>query len=79
MILPIDIKPEKSLYAVGADIINLLNKNTMGVVDLQFLYNELNRTKTDKISFNIYLFSLDWLFMIGLVELDNNANIKKLF
>lgn len=79
MILPVDSKPEKSLYVIGSDIISVLNKSIMGVLDLQFLYEELNRTKTDKISFNQYLFSLDWLFMIGVVELDANTNVKKLF
>lgn len=63
MILPDNIQPENSLYATGAKVISVLsNQRVLGLNDL---YEEV--CKTQSMSFNLFMLSLDWLFLINAI------------
>lgn len=77
MIVSKDISPERDVYYIGARIIELLSNETELLVDFFDLYKNLN--VTEKISINLYSLTLDWLFIIGVIDNANNGNIKKCF
>lgn len=74
MILPHDTHPKQSLYYNGALILKELKENDrIGLIEL-YLRVRRNQEIVEKIekykmSFNIYLYSLDWLYLIQAVEM----------
>jgi hypothetical protein len=79
MILPQDIPPNKSLYYLGYEILQLLKAEQALTVDPKVLYDKFLITGNSNISFNYFLYALDWLFILNLVELTDNIRIKKCF
>lgn len=71
-------QPEKSLYVFGAYIIDYL-KNKKEICSFKFidLFEELHEEL--KISFNQFLLTLDWLYIIGIIENIKNNEIKLCF
>lgn len=79
MIIPIDIKPEKSLYVIGAKIMEVFNNESMGVIDIKILYEKFIKIYQENISFDYYLYALDWLFLIDLVKINKKSEVIKCF
>lgn len=80
MILPQDIKPEKSLYVIGALVIKTFNNLNRRTVDIKTLYSTfLSVNNTNEISFTYFLYALDWLYIIGYIDLYNDTKIKRCF
>ncbi|WP_374755871.1 ABC-three component system middle component 6 [Larkinella soli] len=79
MILPIDIKPEKSLYVIGSKILETLNSESMGIIDIQILYEKLAKNFPEKISFSYFLYALDWLFILGLISINSKSGIERCY
>ena len=79
MILPVDIKPEKSLYVIGSKIIETINNESMGIIDLQLLYDKFSKTYPESISFNYYLYALDWLFILDLIKVNGKSGIERCY
>lgn len=77
MILSKTIHPERDLYYLWSKIIETMNLFTQEEFDYFELFISLN--KKDKISLNLYSLSLDWLFIIGVIEKNNTWLIKKCF
>ncbi|WP_421345424.1 ABC-three component system middle component 6 [Aeromonas veronii] len=71
MLLPEYTSPEDSLYYNGAIILNCLREYKK--VSFTDLYLKSNETK--KISISIYLLSLDWLYLLNLVDFDSNGDL----
>lgn len=77
MIISKDTNPEKDLYYIGAIVLESLQS----VEDETFEYLtllHLLRNKID-ISNNLFALSLDWLYLMGVVELTDEGHIKKCF
>jgi hypothetical protein len=72
MILPIDIKPEQSLYYIGATAIYTMKSQPLGRLQIDQLFR-LVKDSINSLSFQQFLFSLDWLFLVGLVESDEQG------
>lgn len=67
MLLPDNIKPEDSIYYNGAKVLEVVQqKMCISVTDL---YVEL-REKSD-LSVSILLLSLDWLYLIDCITINN--------
>ncbi|MFK7983647.1 MAG: ABC-three component system middle component 6 [Saprospiraceae bacterium] len=79
MILPIDMNPNQSLYVIGSQIIKELSINPMGILDVNILYGKVNESNGKKLTFNQYLYGLDWLFLLGLIQMHNKTQIEKCF
>lgn len=79
MIIPIDIKPEKSLYVIGAKIMEVFNNESMGVIDIKILYEKFIKIYQENISFDYYLYALDWLFLIDLININKKSEVIKCF
>lgn len=77
MILNKTIHPERDLYYLWSKIIEAMSLFNQEEFDYFELFISLN--KQTKISLNLYSLSLDWLFIIGVIEKSNNWLIKKCF
>lgn len=67
MLLPANIRPEDSIYYNGAIVLDILRKKKkISVIDL---YCHLREQY--KMSFAIFLLSIDWLYLIDCVVVKN--------
>lgn len=76
MITGKDINPRKKIYYLGGVIIEILKKHTeqnMAFFDIFHIVNE-----KEKISVNLFTLTLDWLFLLGVID-HNKGEIKKCF
>ena len=76
MIVSKDINPVRDVYYLGARIIEILSSNP-NMTDFLDIYKNLNTTK--KVSMNLYSLTLDWLYIIGVIENSTAGTIKKCF
>lgn len=76
MILGKDINPQKKIYYLGAIVIEELKSSQNTENDFIILYQQIN--KKEKISINLFTLTLDWLFILGLVN-NKNGFIQKCF
>ena len=81
MIIPKDIKPEKSLYTIGANIISLLKTEQMGIYDISLLYNKLITTFPDykRLSFNYFTYAIIWLYLSNILSLNEEGDLVRCF
>lgn len=76
MLMPTKIvKPVDSLFSISVYIIKIVSE--IKVIDIDSLYKELNKSYYKKVSFEQFLLSLNFLFIINKVELrDETITIK---
>lgn len=77
MIISKDTNPEKDLYYLGARVLEVLASMEGAKVDFISLFQAVNAKFT--LSNNLFSLSLDWLFLLGLIELADHGEIKKCF
>lgn len=77
MIIDKNINPERDLYYLGGILIDVLKNNGNKEVDYMDLYS-LVKVKKD-ITINLYSLTLDWLFILGLVNKGEKGKIKICF
>lgn len=75
MLLPDNIRPENSIYYNGAFVLKELQKKPEQ--KLIHLYESVRKTKN--MSFPIFVLCIDWLFLLNVVNLDNEDNVKLCF
>lgn len=73
MILSNNSNPKNSLYFIGGIILMLMKKENE--YDYLELYTELKNNY--KISFQLYNFALDWLYLISAVKFDEKEGVIK--
>ena len=78
MILPRNIKPEYSLYFIGAQLLDTIKKQNTKDLDLFDLYQN-HISLNHKCSFNQYLLAIDWLYLLDLVSLNKKGQLQKCF
>lgn len=66
--------PYKSLYVIGANILYVLRSSDLVVNDPLELF-DVFKTNNRNISLAYFNFGLDWLYMIGAIELTDSGNI----
>jgi hypothetical protein len=77
MLLPKDINPTNTLYFNGALAIEAMNEVNGNSIDFFELYEKLKQS--NHLSFQSYIFALDWLYLIGSIKLGTKGKIKKCF
>jgi hypothetical protein len=77
MIVNKNINPERDLYYLGANVIEVLNSFTENEIDYFDLFISVN--KLNKVSLNLYSLVLDWLFILGVIKKGNKGLIVKCF
>jgi hypothetical protein len=80
VITPQNIRPENSLYVIGAAIIFVMKKTEAKEINPEIIYKDFCLAYPIKISYSYFLYALDWLFLIDFISLGDNKNqIKKCF
>jgi len=77
MIVSKDVNPERDVYYLGARIIDLLSHGMTENVDFFDLYTQLN--SIEDVSMNLYTLTLDWLYLIGVIDNSQNGGLQKCF
>jgi hypothetical protein len=72
MLLPENIHPEHSIYYNGSFVLQeLQKKSNQNLLDLYY-----NVKQKKSMSFSIFILCLDWLFLLNVISLDSNDDIK---
>ena len=77
MIVSKDINPERDFYYLGAKVIEIISSFEENKINFFDVYEKLNTS--EKISFNLYTLTLDWLYIIGAINKFEKGNIVKCF
>jgi hypothetical protein len=77
MIVSKDTNPEKDLYYLGAKVLECLAPHQQSEIDYISLLNAVK--KEVDISNSLFSLSLNWLFLLGTIELTEQGDIKKCF
>jgi hypothetical protein len=77
MIVDKNVNPERDLYYLGGILIDLLSNRRVESIDYLDLF-QLFKQRMD-ITVNLFSFTLDWLFILGLVRKGENGKIIKCF
>lgn len=76
MIVDQDINPKRDVYYLGARIIEAIADKPRNI-DFFDLYS--NICSHEKISIDLYSLTLDWLYIVGVIENSRKGNIRKCF
>lgn len=77
MIVNKNINPERDLYYLGGNVIEVLNSYTQNEIDYFDLFLSVN--KSNEVTLNLYSLVLDWLFILGVIKKGNKGMIIKCF
>lgn len=70
MIVSQNTNPKREIYYLGALTLEVLNKEN-GKIDLFDLFQII--TEKEEIAMNLFLFVLDWLYLLDTIEQDNGV------
>lgn len=81
MIVDRDTPPERNLYFVGARIIKLILDNSLRILDFDIAYHTINVgcAEAKQIPFSYFLLALDWLYILGAIDLNDDGDIVRCF
>ena len=72
MLLPDNVHPELSIYYNGGIILNELKRiSSQNIMDLFS-----NVKKINKMSFSVFVLTLDWLYLIQVAKIDEEGTVK---
>jgi hypothetical protein len=74
MILNQDIKPEKQAYYLGSKILSALKNEPTEQLQLLDVFEQINQK--EKVSYHAFSMAMNWLFLIGAIELKERTLIK---
>lgn len=75
MILSNNSNPKNCLYYIGGIILKIIKNQEDYKYDYLELYNELKNNHN--VSFQLYNFTLDWLYLISAVKFDEEDGVVK--
>lgn len=70
LIINSDRNPKYSLYHIGAEALSLLSNITC--YQINDLYNDLNHQYNGTLSVDYFYITLDWLFLIDIIRIEEN-------
>ena len=79
MIVSNSLSPKLTLYYIGSKLISILKNERFGVTDSYILFEKLLEETNERISFTHYMYALNWLYLLDLVKLDDNGDIRRCF
>jgi len=77
MIVSKDINPERDFYYLGAKIIEIISQSNDKNVDFFDTYEQLSNS--EEISINLFTLTLDWLYLLGVINKTKKGIIVKCF
>jgi hypothetical protein len=64
--------PEKSIYYQASLILDIIKKLSLNTIDSSELYLNVVKQKGN-LSYSQYLLALNWLYLLGIIDLNNNG------
>ncbi len=77
MIVSKDINPERDCYYLGAKLIDILSKEKNENVDFFDVYQKFSAF--EGVSINLFSLTLDWLYLLGVIDNSEKGFIRKCF
>lgn len=77
MIISRDTNPQRDFYYLGSLVIQAMSKKEGTKMDFFDLFNAINRQ--ENFSINSYILTLDWLYLMDVIDIPENGNIVKCF
>lgn len=74
VIIDKDTNPTKDIYYLGAQLLEVLDNYQSNTIDLFQAFTLFN--EKIKISMGLFILTVDWLFILGSVRLNNKKIIK---
>jgi len=71
MLVNINTNPQRNIYYLGSLVLEILNKKK--IIELFDLYESIK--KKEEINMQLFIFVLDWLFLIDAIK-QNNGKIE---
>lgn len=71
--ITIDTDPKANPVYIGSVVLRIFQSNDSMVIEISQLYDLVN--SAFELSFDLFLYSLDWLFIIGAIELSGNGGV----
>ncbi|QZE12456.1 ABC-three component system middle component 6 [Mycoplasma sp. Ms02] len=75
MLLPININPKDSIFYVSTLILQHIVENNVSEQNWLDLYSDIN--KKEKITPRMFVFGLDWLYLINEINIDKKGRIYR--
>lgn len=75
MIISNSIKPQHTIYYLGAKLIECIQSQPSRVLDSILLFEKFQSFVPSKVSFVQYMYTLNWLFLLDLLELNDKGDI----
>ncbi|AYY74439.1 ABC-three component system middle component 6 [Klebsiella aerogenes] len=75
MILSNSIRPQYTIYFLGAKLIQCIQEQASTTLDSIDLFDKFKDKITSKITFVQYMYTLNWLYLLDLIELNENGDI----
>ncbi|WP_412103707.1 ABC-three component system middle component 6 [Raoultella ornithinolytica] len=75
MILSNSIRPQYTIYFLGAKLIQCIQEQASTTLDSIDLFDKFKDIITSKITFVQYMYTLNWLYLLDLIELNENGDI----
>jgi hypothetical protein len=77
MIVSKDINPERDVYYLGAKLIGIIESMGKEPLDFFDLFHNLNKEKGTSI--NLFILTLDWLYLTGAIKKNDKGDIERCF
>lgn len=74
MIIGKNTSPNKKVYYLGALVIEVLSDTNKAKNDFLSLFEKTN--EKEKISINLFSITLDWLYLLNLIKVENGKITK---
>ncbi|MCZ0933426.1 MAG: hypothetical protein OXJ52_09800 [Oligoflexia bacterium] len=74
MIIDSDKHPEQNLFFIGARLIECIKKSKKLEIEIEILLEDYNN-HYKKISIDYLLLGLDWLYILGFIDINEKGNI----
>ena len=75
MIIDSNQHPEKNIYFTGGRLLKQLCAKRSKETDINILFNEYNKKNSTSISFDYFLLTLNWLFILNTIKTNEKGNI----
>lgn len=75
MIVDSEKHPERNVYFIGSCQLELLLASRRNEHDPLLLFQQYNKKNKTRISLDYHLLALDWLYLLGLIEINDKGNI----
>lgn len=79
MIISNSMKPNQTLYYFGARLLECLKRQPSLTIDSLQLFELFQSCLSAKVTYTQYMYTLDWLYLLDMVEVNDNGDIVVCF